>query len=254
MRLLGKAALVTGGGSGIGLATALAFVEEGARTAIGDVSASRGHAAVRAARDAGGDLLFIRADVSRAADARRLVRETVRRFGRLDILFNNAGILIEKPVHRLSEAEWDRVLDVNLKGAFLVSRAAIPHMRSHGGGSIVNAGSVNSLVGDVGDPAYCASKGGIALLTQAMALDYAGDGIRVNAVCPGWVETGMFAQEARARGLSVARYRAIAGAHHPIGRVGSPEEIARLVVFLASDEASYMTGALVVADGGFTAR
>jgi NAD(P)-dependent dehydrogenase (short-subunit alcohol dehydrogenase family) len=252
MRLVGKVALVTGGGSGIGLATALAFLREGAHVAIADHSAARGREAVAAARAAGLDLTFLQADVSKSEDAARIVARTVRAFGRLDILFNNAGVLIEKPVHRLSEREWDRVLDVNLKGAFLVSRAAIPHMLRRGSGCIVNTGSVNSLVGDVGDPAYCASKGGIALLTRAMALDYAARGIRVNAVCPGWVETRMFAQEARTRGVSVSRYRAFAGRHHPIGRIGSPDEIADVVMFLASDESSYMTGALVVADGGFT--
>lgn len=254
MRLKDKSALITGGGSGIGLATALAFLREGARVLISDVSDERGRLAVDAAAAAGSELRFVRGDVSREADAMHMVDETVRTFGRIDVLFNNAGILIEKPVHELSEEEWDRILGINLKGVFLVSKHAVLPMMRQRSGAIVNTGSVNSLVGDVGDPAYCASKGGVGLLTKSMALDYAPYGIRVNAVCPGWVETRMFRQEADARGVSLDRYRAYAGSHHPLGRVGRPEEIANVVVFLASDESSYMTGALVVADGGFTAR
>jgi len=253
MRLSGKAALVTGGGSGIGLATALAFLREGARVTISDVSDERGREAVSAAAAGGFEARFVRGDVSREADARRMVDETVRGLGRIDVLFNNAGILIEKPVHELSEEEWDRILGINLKGVFLVSKHAVPYMMRQRGGAIVNTGSVNSIVGDLGDPAYCASKGGVALLTKAMALDYAPHGIRVNAVCPGWVETRMFQQEAATRGVSVDAYRLYAGAQHPLGRVGRPEDIANAVVFLASDDSSYMTGSLLVVDGGFTA-
>ena len=253
MRLKEKAALVTGGGSGIGLATALAFLREGARVAIAGNVEEQGRAAVEHAASLGHEMVFIHGDVSRDGDARRMVDEAVTRFGRLDILFNKAGVLVEKPVHELTEAEWDHVLGVNLKGVFLVSRHAVPQMIKQGGGAIINTGSVNSIVGDYGDPAYCASKGGVALLTKAMALDYAKQNIRVNAVCPGWVVTGMFKQEADSRGMSVEDYSAQAGTQHPIGRVGRPEEIASIVTFLASDEASYMTGSLVVADGGFTA-
>jgi len=254
MRLKGKAALITGGGSGIGLATAFAFLREGARVVISDVSEDRGREAIERAKAEGHEIAFVRGDVSKEADAARMVSEVVDRFSRIDVLFNNAGILIEKPAHELMEEEWDRVLGINLKGVFLVSKHAIPHMMRQQSGAIVNTGSVNSLVGDVGDPAYCASKGGVGLLTKAMALDYAPHGIRVNAVCPGWVETRMFRQEADARGVSVDEYRSYAGSHHPIGRVGRPEEIANVVVFLASEESSYMTGSLVVVDGGFTSR
>ena len=253
MRLVGKVALVTGGGSGIGLATALAFLREGARVAIADVCLASGREAAARARREGHDLVFLRADVSREPDAVRIVEETVRRYGRLDIVFNNAGILIEKPVHELAVEEWDRVLDVNLKGVFLVSKAAIPHMLRQRSGVIVNMGSVNSIVADVGDPAYCASKGGVGLLTKAMALDYAKDGIRVNAICPGWVETRMFQQEAATRGLSLEEYRRVAARQQPTGRIATPEEVANVVVFLASDESSYMTGSLVLVDGGISA-
>jgi dihydroanticapsin dehydrogenase len=266
MRLENKAALITGGGSGIGLATALAFLREGARVAIAEISEERARAAVEHFRDAikpapganqpmaaRHEVPAILGDVSREADALRMVEETVSRFGRLDVLFNNAGILIEKPVHELSEEEWDRTMDVNLKGVFLVSKHALPHMIRQGRGSIINTGSVNSLVGDYGDPAYCASKGGVGMLTRAMALDYAKHGIRVNAVCPGGVETAMFRQEAATRGLSIEAYREQLRALHPIGRAGMPEEIAAAVVFLASDEASFVTGSLMVVDGGYTA-
>jgi len=254
VRFQDKAVLVTGGGSGIGLATALAFLREGARVAIMDVSEERGWEAVTKARSEGLELRFLPGDVSRESDVVRIVETVVREFGRIDVLFNNAGILIEKAVHELGEDEWDRVMDVNLKGVFLVSKYVLPHMMRQGFGVIVNTGSVNSLVADVGDPAYCASKGGVALLTKAMALDYAPYGIRVNAVCPGWVETGMFRQEAEARGLSLEAYRGRAGAEVPMGRVGHAEEVARAVLLLASDEASYVTGSLLVLDGGFTAR
>ncbi len=253
MRFQGKGVLVTGGGSGIGLATALAFAREGARVAIADVSPERGREAVAAARAEGHEFVFVPGDVSREADAARMVEETVSEFGRLDVAFNNAGMLIEARVHEMSEGDWDRILAVNLKGVFLVSKYAVRHMIRQGGGVIVNTGSVNSLVGDAEAAAYCASKAGVALLTKSMALAYAKDGIRVNAVCPGWVETRMFRQEADTRGVSLADYRAHAGAQHPLGRVGQPEEIANVVLFLASEDSSYMTGALVFADGGYTA-
>jgi len=218
MRLKGKAALITGGGSGIGLATAFAFLREGARVVISDVSEDRGREAIERAKAEGHEIAFVRGDVSKEADAARMVSEVVDRFSRIDVLFNNAGILIEKPAHELMEEEWDRVLGINLKGVFLVSKHAIPHMMRQQSGAIVNTGSVNSLVGDVGDPAYCASKGGVGLLTKAMALDYAPHGIRVNAVCPGWVETRMFRQEADAPSTSTARTR---GAIIPsVGSVG----------------------------------
>lgn len=254
MRFQDKAVLVTGGGSGIGLATALAFAREGARVAIADVSADRGREALAAARADGHELLFVPGDVAREADAARMVQEATSASGRLDVVFNNAGILIEGPAHEMAEADWDRLLAVNLKGVFLVSKHAVRQMLRQGGGVIVNTASVDALVGDEDAPAYAASKGGVAQLTRSMALAYAKQGIRVNAVCPGWTETRMFHQEAESRRVDPAEYRARAEAQHPLGRVGRPEEIAQVVLFLASDDAAYMTGALVVADGGYTAR
>ena len=153
----------------------------------------------------------------------------------------------------MSAGDWDRVIAVNLRGAFLMAKHAVRAMLRQGGGAIVNTGSVNSLVGDPEAAAYCASKAGVALLTKSMALAYAKDGVRVNAVCPGWVETRMFRQEAETRGVTLEAYREHAGAQHPIGRIGRPEEIAQVVLFLASEDASYVTGTLVVADGGYTA-
>lgn len=254
MRFSGKSVLVTGGGSGIGRATALAFAREGAQVAVADVSPEHGEATVTAGRDAGADLLFLLGDVSKEADAEAMVEGTVRAFGRIDVLFNNAGILIEAPVHEMREADWDRILAVNLKGAFLVSKHALRAMIKQGGGVIVNTASVNALVGDPDEAAYCASKAGVALLTKSTALAYAKHNIRVNAVCPGWVETPMFKQEADNRGVTVQSYRSYAAKQHPIGRIGRPEEIAEVVLFLASEDSSYMTGSLVVADGGYTAQ
>ncbi len=254
MRFQAKAVLVTGGGSGIGLATALAFAREGARVAIADVSADRGEEGLAAARADGHEFLFLPGDVAREADAARMVQEVTSTFGRLDVVFNNAGILIEAPAHEMTEADWDRILAVNLKGVFLVSKHAVRQMLRQGGGVIVNTASVDAIVGDEDAPAYAASKAGVAQLTRSMALAYAERGIRVNAVCPGWTETRMFRQEAESRRVGLADYRDRAAAQHPLGRVGRPQEIAQVVLFLASDDASYMTGALVVADGGYTAR
>jgi NAD(P)-dependent dehydrogenase (short-subunit alcohol dehydrogenase family) len=253
MRFSGKSVLVTGGGSGIGLATALAFAREGARVAVADVSAERGREAAAAGRREGLEMRVLRGDVSRESDAAALVEATVEAFGRLDVLFNNAGILIEAPVHEMSEADWDRILAVNLKGSFLMAKHAVRAMLRQGGGAIVNTASVNALVGDPDEAAYCASKAGVALLTKSMALAYAKDHIRVNAVCPGWTETRMFQLEADNRGVTLQAYKDYAGKQHPNGRIGRPEEIASVVLFLASEDASFVTGALVVADGGYTA-
>lgn len=253
MRFQGRSVLVTGGGSGIGLATAVAFANEGARVAVGDVSAEGCRKAVEAIHDSGGTAISVHADVSREEDVRRMVDKTLAAFGRLDVLFSNAGILIEAPVHEMTETDWERIIAVNLKGTFLVAKHAVRAMLQQGGGAIVNTASVNALVGDPDEAAYCASKAGVALLTKSMALAYAKDHIRVNAVCPGWVETPLFQQEADHRGIPLATYRQFAAAQHPIGRIGRPEEIAQVVLFLASDDASYITGSLVVADGGYTA-
>ena len=253
MKLKGCVALITGGTSGIGLAVAKVFLEEGAKVTIVGTSAEKGR---NAAEQLGGkdqEVSFIRADVSKERDVRRLIERIVSEFGRIDILFNNAGIIIGKVAEELTEKEWDRVIDVNLKSVFLVSKHTIPHMILEGEGVIVNNSSCNGIVGDYSAPAYCASKGGVALLTKAMALDYAKKNIRINAICCGEIETPMFVQEARTFGMSVDQYRKELIESHPIGRIGKPEEAAKAVLFLASDDSSFITGTLLSVDGGYTA-
>jgi len=253
MRLKNKVALITGGGSGIGLATARLFLKEGAKVAISDISEKNGKRALSELKKLSPHAIFIHGDVSKEEDAKRMVKETVSKFGKLDILVNNAGILIEKTLEELTVEEWDRIMAINVRGIFLVSKYAIPEIRKSGGGAIVNNASCNALVGDYGDPAYCASKGAVGLLTKAMGLDYAKDNIRVNAVCFGEICTPMTKQEARTRGMPFKEYCRKVGELHPMGRLGTPEEAARAILFLASDEASFMTGALVPVDGGLTA-
>jgi NAD(P)-dependent dehydrogenase (short-subunit alcohol dehydrogenase family) len=202
--------------------------------------------------DGGGNALFIRADVSVAADCERAVRETVGVFGRLDILFNNAGLVRRATVLELTEAEWDRVMAVNVKAIFLMCKYAIPVMAQAGGGAIINAASGWGLVGGRKAAAYCASKGAVVNLTRALALDHAGQNIRVNCICPGDTDTDMLRDEARQLGEPADRFLADA-AQRPLGRVGQPEEIAQAVLFLASEASSFVTGAALVVDGGGTA-
>jgi NAD(P)-dependent dehydrogenase (short-subunit alcohol dehydrogenase family) len=252
MRLANRVALVTGGTSGIGEATALLFAREGARVAITGRNDSRGAAVVARVEQNGGEAMFIRADVSLAEDCRRAVDETVRAFERIDILFNNAGVFYPQTALECSEREWDEQIDVNLKGTFLMSKFALAGMIARGSGVIVNNASGWGIVGGDHAVAYCASKGGVVLMTKAMAIDHGGQGIRVNCVCPGDVETPMLPADAKMRGLEWEDY--IAGcAVRPLGRVGTVEEIAKAVLFLASDDSSFMTGAALVVDGGGTA-
>lgn len=252
MKLAGKVALITGGTEGIGYATAKLFLQEGARVCIAGRSEEKGRQAVSQLSSIG-DVHFVRGDVSRAEDARRMVEETVAKFQRLDILFNNAGVYIEKPAEDMTEEEWDRLMDVNVKGTFLVTKYALPHMRLQGGGAIVNNASDAGLIGNRNCPAYCASKGAVTVMTKAMALDYAGCGIRVNSVNPGTVDTPMLEREVRASGDSRA-YMERTVSESPMGRVARPEEVARAVLFLASAESSFVTGASLSVDGGSTAQ
>jgi len=253
MKLKDRVALITGGASGIGLATAIAFLEEGAKVAIADISEENGRRALEIIDKKGYNVLFMKADISKEADVKRIIDETVTKFGKLDILFNNAGIWIDKKVEDLEVEEWDRIMDINLKGVFLCSKYAVPLMKTQGKGVIVNNSSCNGIIGDYGDPAYCASKGGVALLTKAMALDYARENIRVNAICCGEIETQMFLEEARISGKSVDEYREEMASDHPMGRIGTPEEAANAVLFLACDDSSFITGTLLSVDGGLTA-
>jgi NAD(P)-dependent dehydrogenase (short-subunit alcohol dehydrogenase family) len=249
MTLEGRVAIVTGGARGIGAATAAALAEAGAMVMIGDVEAEAGQAT---ARQVGG--AFVEADVSRVTDVERLMSAAVERFGGLDVLVNNAGVVLARSALDTAEEEWDRVLAVNLKGAWLCARAAVPHMVQRGGGAIVNVVSNAGLVGFPNTAAYCASKGGLANLTRAMALDFAPLRVRVNAVCPGHTRTPMAERFVAAQADPEAFLDDFVRRQHPLGRMAEPAEIARAIRFLASDEASFVTGALLPVDGGYTAR
>lgn len=252
MQLKGKVALITGGTEGMGRATAEAFLRAGAKVMVSGRSSDKGDVAVKALAELG-EISFVKGDVSVADEAERMVEATVERFGRIDILFNNAGVYLERSADETTEEEWDRVLDVNLKGTFLVSRYTVPYMKRQGGGVIINNSSDAGLVGNPSCAAYCASKGGVTILTKAMALDYARDNIRVNCVNPAVVDTPMVAREV-ARADDPEEYTEQMNMDHPIGRIGRPEEVAKAVLFLASDHASFITGAALSVDGGVTAQ
>jgi NAD(P)-dependent dehydrogenase (short-subunit alcohol dehydrogenase family) len=252
-KLDGKVAIITGGNSGIGLATALLFAGEGARLVLAARDSGRGRQAVEQVTAAGGEALFIPFDVRRPDDCRQVVEQTMTAYYRLDILFNNAGMIyVDKTVIDTSEEEWDTIIDVNLKGTFLMSKFAIPHMAAGGGGAIVNNASVIGLVGGGGVAAYCAAKGAVVLLTRAMALDHAAQQIRVNCVCPGSVDTPMLRKEMEDLGGIEIMEPAFA-ARHPMNRISSPEEVAKAVLYLASEDSSFVTGTALAVDGGRSA-
>lgn len=252
MRLKDKVALITGGTSGIGEATALLFAREGANVVVTGRREERGQKVVLAIENSGGNAIFLRTDVRLAADCRRAVDAAVQQFGRLDILFNNAGIFYAHTALDCTEEEWDLQVDINLKGTFLMSKFALPVMIAQGAGVIINNSSGWGLVGGDKAVAYCASKGGVVLLTKAMAIDHGRQGIRVNCICPGDVETPMLPEDASFRGIKWEEY--IAGcAQRPMGRIGTADEIAKVALFLASEDSSFMTGAAIAVDGGGTA-
>ena len=244
----GKVAFVTGAGSGIGRATALAFAREGARVAVADVTEDANRETARMIEDFGAQALALTCDVTQADDVRRAIDETVEAFGRLDVAFNNAGIEhAPTPTDKIDEALWDRILDVDLRSVFLCMKYEIPHILKAGGGAIVNTSSGAGVIGIAGQGAYCAAKWGLIGLTKAAALDYADQGIRINAVCPGYVDTAMM--ERFTGGTEEGRQKVVAEA--PIGRAAQPEEIADAVLWLCSD-ASYVVGHALVVDGGQT--
>jgi NAD(P)-dependent dehydrogenase (short-subunit alcohol dehydrogenase family) len=252
MRLAGKVALITGGTSGMGRATAALFAKEGARVAITGRDEVRGRVALHEIKSAGSEGIFVRADVRSSDDCRRSVEETLRSFKRLDILFNNAGVFFPHSVPDCPEEEWDLTVDINLKGTFLMSKHALPVMIAQKSGVIINNSSGWGLVGGDAAAAYCASKGGVVLLTKAMAIDHGRQGIRVNCICPGDVDTPMLPEDARQRGMTWEEYLKGA-ANRPLGRIGQPDEIAKAALFLASDDSSFMTGSTLVVDGGGSA-
>jgi NAD(P)-dependent dehydrogenase (short-subunit alcohol dehydrogenase family) len=247
--LAGKTAVITGAASGIGRGAARRLAEAGAAVGLLDVNHDGGRSAEAEIGAAGGRAAFIPCDVRSAEDCRRAVEEIIRRFGRLDILFNNAGIAIRKDALALTESEWDLSLDVMLKGIFLLTREAVPQMITAGGGSIINTGSGWSLKGGPNAVSYCAAKGGVLNMTRAMAIDYGRHQIRVNCVCPGDVDTPLLRGECAQLGEDEARFMAEAAAR-PLRRVGTVEDVANAVLFFASDLSSWVTGAHLVVDGG----
>jgi NAD(P)-dependent dehydrogenase (short-subunit alcohol dehydrogenase family) len=248
--LHGKVGIVTGGTSGIGRDTAVLFAKAGAKVVIAGRREVEGKETIDLIRAAGGDGLFVKTDVSRAAEVQALVRKTVEKFGRLDVAFNNAGIEGSwSPIAEQSEEDWDRTIDINLKGVWLCLKYEIQQMLKKGdGGAIVNMASVAGWIGSAGAATYCASKHGVIGLTKSAALETARSGIRINAVCPAVIETPM--GERLFGGPEIRQY---AVGLHPIGRFGKPMEVAEAVVWMCSDRASFMTGQSLVLDGGFLA-
>ncbi|MBZ5505558.1 MAG: SDR family oxidoreductase [Acidobacteriia bacterium] len=239
-------AIVSGGGSGIGKAIAQDFVREGAQVVIAGRDSKK---LALAAAEIGSDCLAVSADVSRASDVKKLVGSALEKFKRINILVNNAAVLLPGTAESLSEEDFDQTFNVNVRGLWLLARAVLPHMRAIGGGSIINIGSVLSLLGARNRVAYSASKGAVAAMTRAMALDHAAENIRVNCICPGIVETELVAkfnldENARRQRLAM----------HPLGRFGQPADVASAAVFLASDESGWTTGSTLTVDGGYSAQ
>jgi NAD(P)-dependent dehydrogenase (short-subunit alcohol dehydrogenase family) len=252
VKLKDRVAIVTGAASGIGRAAAIAFAREGARVAVVDRNEKEGNATALAIRAEKHDAVYARVDVAREADVAQMVEETAALWGRIDILFNNAGVLLVKPIEEMSEEEWDRVMAVNVKATFFTTKHVVPHMRRTGKGAILNTGSIASFTGQVGTPVYSASKGAIALLTKSLALDLGRDHIRVNCICPGITDTPMLREHLGHDDEGEARIRARL-ARVPTGRILSPEDVARAAVYLVSDDSEGITGILHVIDGGLIA-
>jgi NAD(P)-dependent dehydrogenase (short-subunit alcohol dehydrogenase family) len=251
MRLENKVAVITGAGNGIGEASALLFAEEGARVLCADLLAEDAERTAARIREAGGEAEACQADVRHSADAERMIARAVERFGRIDILFNVAGTGIRKPVHELDESEWDFVMDTNLKSVFLCCKATLPLFLAQGSGNIINTSSTFALLASPNYPAYCASKAGVLLLTKQMALDY-GPAIRVNCICPGATNTPRMRRNIANAPDPDAYMRRLNELNRVMGRLAEPREIAYSALFLASDEASFVTGSALVADGGQT--
>jgi NAD(P)-dependent dehydrogenase (short-subunit alcohol dehydrogenase family) len=253
MKLRDKVAIITGSSSGIGKATAILFAKEGAKVVV-NYSHSKEEAdeVVAFIQVYGGEAIAVKADVSNEAEVKQLIAETVKRFGKIDILYNNAGVEMQKPLTEMSEDDWNYVLNINLKGMFLCAKHAIPHMLENGG-SIINTASALGLVGSAMLSAYSASKGGVVMLTKSLALEYADKHIRVNCICPGAIDTPMLRRFIDRSPNPKETERQLASSH-PLGRLGKPEDIAEAALYLASDDSSFVTGHSLVVDGGFTAQ
>ena len=248
MRMAGKVAIISGGAGGIGAASARLMAREGAAVVIGDVLEKEGRQTAAEISDAGGRAQFVLLDVTSEEDWSKAVKAAVGSYGKLDVLLNNAGISIRTGVEETSSESWDQTLDVNAKGVFLGTKAVIPEMRKAGGGSIINISSTYGIVGSVTSAAYHASKGAVRIFTKSVAIQYAGEGIRVNSVHPGFVDSPMTAEF-----HAIPKVRENRLSRTPLGRLGVPEDIAPGVLFLASDESAFVTGSELVIDGGMTA-
>jgi NAD(P)-dependent dehydrogenase (short-subunit alcohol dehydrogenase family) len=251
-RLANKVALITGGGSGIGRACALLFAQEGARVTVAGRRPDPLAAVAAEIYNAGGEALAMHCDVTDAADVTRAIETCVNRFGKLNVVVNSAGALVAATAEETSDHDWQQILAVNLTGTFLMSRAVLPELRKAGGGSIVNIGSILGLLSMKSRVAYTAAKSGVTGLTRAMALDHAHEGIRVNCICPSVTETEMMANVIAAQPDPDA-YRRMRAAQIPLGRLGRPEDVAQMALYLASDESSWVTGAALPLDGGLSA-
>jgi len=253
MRLKDKVALITGAGSGFGRASSILFSREGAKIAVVDIDRTSGEETVALIKEKGGDAFFLKVDVSIVEDVESMVNETVRRYGRIDILFNNAGINPLGSVVDTSVEIWNRTIDVNLKGVFLCMKYTIPFMERQGGGSIVNTASINGLVGLYNEAAYDASKGGVVLITKATALDFGSKNIRVNCICPGVSDTPLMRKYVEGSADPGRALKEMGDMNVAIKRLIRPEEVAYTALFLASDESSGVTGSAYTVDGGYTA-
>ena len=252
-RLQGKVAIVTGGAAGIGQATAVLFAEEGAKVVISDRSVSAGEECAGQIRSQGGEAMFVETDISNDDHARRVCDQAVKAFGRLDILVNNAAVFILKGLEA-SVADWERILSVNLMGTALMSRYASEHMKRFGGGAIVNLGSISSFVAQPSFVTYSATKAAILQMTRNMAMDLAPFNIRVNCVCPGTILTSASYEHMERVGMTMAEFVAAESPKHLLNRIGDPREVAYPILFLVSDEASFITGTHLMVDGGYTAQ